>query len=73
MRETLAANREIQVKLAELERRLGNHDVRIQDIVQAIRQLMTPPARNRRKIGFEAPSGALKAGDWRALALVAQA
>ncbi len=28
MRETLAANHEIRVKFAELERRLGNHDVR---------------------------------------------
>ena len=57
MRETLAANHEIRVKLAELERRLGNQDERIQDIVQAIRQLMAPPAANRRRIGFEVPPG----------------
>jgi phage regulator Rha-like protein len=73
MRETLAANHEIRVKLAELERQLGNHDERIQDIVQAIRQLMAAPARNRRKIGFEAPSGVLNPRNRRALALVAQA
>lgn len=73
MREALAANPEIRVKLAELERRLGNHDVRIQDLVQAIRQLMAPPASNRRKIGFEVPPEDLKAGGSRVLALVARA
>jgi hypothetical protein len=73
MRETLAANHEIRVKLAELERRLGNHDVRIQDIVQAIRQLMAPPAANRRRIGFEAPTDGLKARGGRTLALAARA
>jgi phage regulator Rha-like protein len=73
MRETLAANHQITVKLAELERRLGNHDVRIQDIVQAIRQLMAPPASNRRRIGFEVPPGAGKAAGGRVLALAARA
>jgi phage regulator Rha-like protein len=73
MREALAANHQITVKLAELERRLGNHDVRIQDIVQAIRQLMAPPAANRRRIGFEVPPGAGKAAGGRVLALAARA
>jgi phage regulator Rha-like protein len=72
MREELAANHEIKVKLAELERRLGNHDVRIQDIVQAIRQLMRPPAPNHRKIGFEFSPGTLKTGSPRALTFVAR-
>jgi phage regulator Rha-like protein len=73
MRETLAANHEIRVKLAELERQLGNHDVRIQDIVQAIRQLMTPPAANRTRIGFETPMNGIKARSSRTLALAARA
>jgi hypothetical protein len=73
MRETLAANHEIRVKLGELERRLGNHDVRIQDIVQAIRQLMAPPAANRRRIGFETPTSGVKARGARILALAARA
>jgi phage regulator Rha-like protein len=73
MREALAANHPITVKLAELERRLGNHDVRIQDIVQTIRQLMAPPAANRRKIGFEVPPDGGKVGRVRALTFVARA
>ena len=73
MRETLAANDEIRVKLGELERRLENHDVRIQDIVQAIRQLMTPPTANRRRIGFEPPTSGVKARGGRILALAAGA
>jgi phage regulator Rha-like protein len=73
MRETLAANHQITVKLAELERRLGNHDVRVQDIVQAIRQLMAPPAANRRRIGFETPTSGVKARGARILALAARA
>ena len=73
MRETLAANHEIRVKLAELERRLGNQDERIQDVVQAIRQLMAPPAATRRRIGFEAPPRALKAVNDRPIATAARA
>jgi phage regulator Rha-like protein len=73
MRETLAANHEIRVELGELERQLGNHDVRIQGIVQAIRQLMTPPAANRRRIGFETPVNGIKARSTRTLALAARA
>jgi phage regulator Rha-like protein len=73
MRETLAANHEIRVKLGELKTRLENHDVRIQDIVQAIRQLMAPPTGNRRRIGFEPPTSAVKARGGRILALAAWA
>jgi phage regulator Rha-like protein len=73
MRETLAANHEIRVKLGELEKRLENHDVRIQDIVQAIRQLMAPPTSNRRRIGFEPPTSGVKARGGRILALAARA
>jgi hypothetical protein len=73
MRGTLAANHEIRVKLGELERRLENHDGRIQDIVQAIRQLMAPPTANRRRIGFETPTSGVKARGGRVLALAAGA
>jgi hypothetical protein len=37
----------------ELEERLEGHDEQIQNIFEAIRQLMTPPERERKKIGFE--------------------
>lgn len=55
MREALTANQQVLAKLAELERRLENHDGRIQYLVHAIQKLMTPPAANRRRIGFEMP------------------
>src|SRR6266851_8081662 len=46
MREALVANRQIAAKLTELEGRLENHDADIQELVEAIRELMSPPARN---------------------------
>jgi phage regulator Rha-like protein len=61
MREALAANQQTIAKLVELERRLEDHDGKIQDLVHAIRELMIPPAPNRRRIGFEAPAGLLRA------------
>lgn len=39
-------------KLEELERKLGNHDRQIQSIFEAIRQLMAPPEKPKRPIGF---------------------
>jgi len=53
MRQALAANRQIVAKLQELEQRLETHDGEIQELVEAIRELMAPPPRNRRRIGFD--------------------
>jgi hypothetical protein len=39
-------------KLAELERRLEGHDQAIRSLFDAIRQLMAPPAKPRKQIGF---------------------
>jgi hypothetical protein len=55
MREALVANRQIAAKLAELESRLESHDADIQELVEAIRELMAPLPPNRRSIGFETP------------------
>jgi uncharacterized membrane protein len=55
IREALATSRQIVVKLAELERRIENHDTNIQELVQAIRELMAPLPPNRRSIGFQTP------------------
>ena len=53
MREQLAAHKELAGKLAELEGRVSGHDEAIQNLFEAIRQLVEPPlAENRRKIGF---------------------
>ena len=50
----LATNDALSRKLAELERRLENHDKGIKTLFEAIRELMTPPAKPRREIGFHA-------------------
>jgi hypothetical protein len=57
MRRAIAGNRHILTKLAELERRLKNHDSDIQDLMDAIRELMSPAEPSRSRIGFEVPSG----------------
>ena len=58
MRRAIAENRHILTKLAELERRLESHDADIQELMEAIRELMSPEEPNPRRIGFEAPSDA---------------
>jgi phage regulator Rha-like protein len=56
MREALATNRKVVSKLSELERRLEGHDTEIQQLIEAIRELMTPPDPKRGRIGFEVPA-----------------
>jgi hypothetical protein len=52
LRQTLESNRELAQKFSELERRVGKHDDEIAAILEAIRQLMAPPEKPRREIGF---------------------
>jgi phage regulator Rha-like protein len=53
LREMLSAHKELAAKLAELERKLDKHDGQIVCLIEAIRQLMTPPPEPKRKpIGF---------------------
>ena len=52
LRQTLESNRELAQKFSELERRVGVHDDEIAAILEAIRQLMAPPEKPRREIGF---------------------
>lgn len=52
LRRALEANRELARKFSELERRIDKHDSEIAAILEAIRQLMAPPAKPRREIGF---------------------
>ena len=54
LREWVAGQAELVAKLAELERRVAGHDQDLRAMVQAIRQLMTPPETPRRRIGFKA-------------------
>jgi hypothetical protein len=53
LREILITHKELACKLEELERRIEAHDEQIVAIFEAIRQLMTPPETERKKIGFE--------------------
>jgi hypothetical protein len=52
LRPALETNRELAQKFAELEKRVGKHDEEIGAIIEAIRQLMAPPEKPRREIGF---------------------
>ena len=52
LRELMANSKELARQLAELEKTIGTHDAAIQDIIAAIRQLMTLPEKPKRKTGF---------------------
>lgn len=52
LRGILAAHKELVRKLEQLERRIEQHDEDIRSIFQAIRELMTPPEKPKREIGF---------------------
>jgi septal ring factor EnvC (AmiA/AmiB activator) len=52
LREFLSTHKELAHKLAELERKIERHDEEIKAIFDAIRQLMTPSQKAKRKIGF---------------------
>jgi ORF6N domain len=56
MRQAIAANQHLASKLTELESRLDGHDEQIVELIEAIRELVTPLPANNRRIGFEAPS-----------------
>jgi len=54
LRRLLATNEVLARKFAELECRLEGHDQAIKSLFDAIRELMSPPAKPRREIGFHA-------------------
>ena len=58
LREMLATNRKLAAKMDELERRLDTHDATIQELIEAIRELMAPQPAKGRKIGYELPAAA---------------
>lgn len=60
MREALAANQEVMSKLAEFEQRVEGHDANIQELIEAIRELMVPPPATGRRIGFALSAGSGK-------------
>jgi len=54
IRRLLETDRSLARKFDRLERKLASHDQAIVGILSAIRQLMNPPDRKRREIGFTA-------------------
>lgn len=56
LREILATNQQLATKIDELEQRLDTHDASIQDLLDAIRELMAPEPPSGRKIGFQLPA-----------------
>jgi hypothetical protein len=52
LRQALDTNQELAKKFSELERRVGKHDEEIAAILEAIRQLLAPPEKPCREIGF---------------------
>jgi hypothetical protein len=61
MRQALLVNQHVVSKLSELESRLDIHDAEIQDLVDAIHELLAPLPANHRRIGFQVPSSSAKA------------
>jgi len=58
LREMLSTHKELAAKLETLERKIGSHDQAIAGLIDAIRQLMTPPEKSKRSIGFIASDAA---------------
>jgi len=52
LRQILSTRKELAQKLKELEDKIEKHDEAIKGIFEAIRQLMAPPDKPKRKIGF---------------------
>ena len=55
LRQILAADKELAARIEELEKHLETHDGAIQQIINVIKKLMSPP-RRRSKIGFALPA-----------------
>jgi hypothetical protein len=55
LREVLSTNQQLAGKIDELEQRLDTHDASIQELIEAIRELMAPDPATGRRIGFELP------------------
>jgi phage regulator Rha-like protein len=52
LRNILATHEELRKKLEDLERKFERHDEQIKLVFDAIRELMQPPKKPKRKIGF---------------------
>jgi hypothetical protein len=62
LREFLLTHKELAKKIAELEQKIGKNETDIRSIVEAIRQLMIPPQKPKREIGFHVKEPTAKYG-----------
>jgi hypothetical protein len=53
MREMLSTNKDILLKMQQLEKKLTAHDEDIRLIFEALKQLLNPPQEPRPRIGFK--------------------
>ena len=53
LREMHSTHKKLAIKLEDLERKVGDHDEAIVNLIEAIRQLMQPLAQTKHRIGFE--------------------
>jgi hypothetical protein len=53
LRRMVSSHADLARRITELEERMEDHDEQIKAIFEAMRQLMTPPDRPKKKIGFE--------------------
>jgi uncharacterized Zn finger protein len=52
---TASSYAEIEKRLEQIEGELGRHDEQLHQIFKALRQLIAPPARRKRPVGFRLP------------------
>ena len=52
LRQAIPAYNELAAKVAELENAVGKHDEALDGIVKALRQLILPPGKEKRRIGY---------------------
>lgn len=54
LRDALSMHKDLAERLGRLEKRVAGHDKALAQLIEAIRQLMAPPATETRQIGFTA-------------------
>ena len=52
MRQAVPAYKELAAKVAELESAVGKHDEALGSIIEALQQLIVPPDKEKRRIGY---------------------
>jgi hypothetical protein len=53
MRQVMLANKDILLRLEQLERRIGEHGTDIQSIFECLKELLAQPSEPRKRIGFK--------------------